>query len=69
MKNFECSKSKPATPVLFSVCQNYTWTIRCLVDETIDPVTQRIILKIVGFFVHCRNLYNIFMIPQLLYYD
>ena len=26
-----------------------TWNIRHLVDETIDPATQHIILKIVGF--------------------
>ena len=37
--------------VLFSIYQNNTWTIRCLVNETIDPATQRIILKIVGFVV------------------
>ena len=35
--------------VLFSIYQNNTWTIRCLVDETIDPATLRIILKIIGF--------------------
>ena len=35
--------------VLFPIYQNITWTIRRLVDETIDPVTLRIILKIVGF--------------------
>ena len=35
--------------VLFSIYQTNNWTIRCLVHETIDPVTQRIILKIVGF--------------------
>ena len=34
---------------LFSIYQNKTWTIRHLVNETIDPATQRIILKIVGF--------------------
>ena len=38
--------------VLFSIYQNNTWTIRRLVVETIDPVTQRIILKIVGFLLH-----------------
>ena len=32
-----------------SMYQNNTWTVKCLVYETIDPVTQRIILKI---FVH-----------------
>ena len=37
--------------VLFSIYQNNAWTIRRLVDETIDPVTYRIILKIVGFMV------------------
>ena len=35
--------------VLFSIYQNNTWTIRGLVDETINQVTQRIILKIVRF--------------------
>ena len=35
--------------ILFLIYQNNTWTIRRLVDETIDPVTQHIILKIVGF--------------------
>ena len=34
---------------MFTMYQNNTWTIRCLVDETIDPATQRIILKIVKF--------------------
>ena len=38
--------------VLFPIYQNNTWTIRCLVDETIDPATQHIILKIVGFQIH-----------------
>ena len=28
---------------------NNTWNIRCLVDESFIPATQRIILKIVGF--------------------
>ena len=36
--------------VLFSIYQNNTWTIRCLVNETIIPSTQRIILKIVWSF-------------------
>ena len=35
--------------VLFSIYQNDTWTIRHLVDETINPATQRIILKIARF--------------------
>ena len=35
--------------ILFSIYQNNTWTIRRLVNETIDPGNQRIILKIVGF--------------------
>ena len=35
--------------VLFSIFQNIAWTIRGLVDETIDPATQPIMLKIVGF--------------------
>ena len=34
--------------VLFPIYKNNNWTIRCLVDETIDPGTQCIILKIVG---------------------
>ena len=38
--------------VLFSIYQNNTLTIRRLVDETIDPATQRIILKIAGFFIY-----------------
>ena len=42
-----CPSQQPT--VLFSIYQNNTLTIRCLVDETIDPVTQCIILKIVGF--------------------
>ena len=32
---------------LFSIYQNNTWTIRCLVNETTNPPTQRIKLKIV----------------------
>ena len=35
-----------------------TWNIRCLVDETIDLTTQRIILKIVGFLNHKTKLHN-----------
>ena len=35
--------------VLFSIYQNNSWTIRRLVNETINPATQRIILKIVEF--------------------
>ena len=34
--------------VLFPIYQNSIWTIRCLVDKTIDPATKRR-LKIVGF--------------------
>ena len=41
--------------VLFSIYQNNTWTIRSLVTESIDPATQRIILKIVGFIVFRSN--------------
>ena len=37
LKSFQCPKSKP---VLFSIYQNNTWTIRPLVDKTIDPATQ-----------------------------
>ena len=33
---------------------NNTWNIRCLVDETFVPATQRIILKIVGF-LYCTG--------------
>ena len=31
--------------------KNNTFNIKCLVDEMIDPATQRIILKIVGFLI------------------
>jgi hypothetical protein len=53
--------------VLFSIYQNNTWTIRSLVDETIDPVIQRIILKIVGFVVlklgyHCKGGKNVYIV-------
>ena len=37
--------------VLFSIYQNNTWTIRPLVDKTINPANQLIILKIVGFII------------------
>lgn len=37
-------KSKPATHIY----QNNTSAIRYLVDETINPATEHIILKIVG---------------------
>ena len=40
--------------VFFSIYQNNTWTIRCLVDETINPATQRIVFKIVGFLVRAK---------------
>ena len=51
--------------VLFSIYQNNIWTFRCLVDETIDPATQltqqpidpatqRIVLKIVGFLIRAK---------------
>ena len=43
IQSFKCPKSMP----LFY--QNNTWTIRCLVDEMIDPATHCIKLKIVGF--------------------
>ena len=46
IKSFECPKSKPASQqstFLFSIYQNNTWTIRHLVDEMINPATQRII--------------------------
>ena len=35
--------------VSFSIYQNNNWTIRRWVNEMIDPASQRIILKIVGF--------------------
>ena len=40
--------------VFFSIYQNNTWTIICLVDETIEPATQHIILKVVRFQLECR---------------
>ena len=50
IKSFECPKCTCQKPtVLFSIYQNNTWTIRRLVDEMINPATQRIILKIVRF--------------------
>ena len=42
-----CPSQQPT--VLFSIYQNNFWTIRRLVYETIDPVTQPILLKIVGY--------------------
>ena len=42
--------------VLFSFYQNNTWTIKRLVDETLDTVTQHIILKIVGFLMRAKRL-------------
>ena len=42
------------TTVLFSIYQNNAWTIRRLANQTIDPVTQLIILKIIGFVVYFR---------------
>ena len=48
--------------VLFSIYQNNNWTIRRLVYETIDPVTQRIISKIVGFQVICHEINIYFLI-------
>ena len=45
INNFEC----PQPIVLFLIYQNNTWTIRRLVNETIDPAIQHIILKIIGF--------------------
>ena len=50
MNTFECPKSKPTT-----YC---TWTIRPLVDETIDPATQHIIWKIVRFLATLVYIYN-----------
>ena len=31
--------------------RNNTWNIRCLVDESFVPLTECIVLKIVGFLV------------------
>ena len=57
----------------FSIDQNSSWTIKRLVNETIQPATQRIILKIVGFYIaHCKyftksgNFCDISMNPVLL---
>ena len=47
MKSFECSKSKQATHCF--IFNLYFLDHQRLVDGTIDPATQRIILKIVGF--------------------
>ena len=44
IKSFECPKSKQ--PTVFSIHQNNTWTIRPLVDETIDPATQTAVYHI-----------------------
>ena len=54
MKSFECQQPT----VLFSIYQNNTWAIRRLVDETIDPATQRIILKSVRFKCAVLSVYN-----------
>ena len=65
--------------VLFSIYQNNSWTIRCLVDETIDPATQRNILRIVGFLVfiqftvqswhsHVKSFSRWFIYSQLLWH-
>ena len=37
IKSFECPESKSVPTVLFPIYQNNTWTIRHLVNETIDP--------------------------------
>ena len=49
-KRESLSPSKQPT-VLFSIHQNNTWIIRHLVDETINPAAQYIVLKIVRFLV------------------
>ena len=51
--------------VLFSIYQNNTCTIRGLVDETIDPLTQHIILNMVGFLVTTGE--NVWQQPEILY--
>ena len=35
--------------------KNNVWNIRHLVNESFDPSTQRIILKIVGFWDRCKT--------------
>ena len=60
IKSFEYSSQQPTA--LFSIYQNNTWTIRGLVDETIDPATQRIILKIVGFHIWKYILASVFQL-------
>ena len=53
IKNFEflLSALSPSQQpnVLFSIYQDNTWTIRWLINETINTATQRIMLKIIGF--------------------
>ena len=44
IKSFECPKSIKNNE------KNNTGNIRRLVDESFDPATQRLILKIVGFY-------------------
>ena len=50
IKSFECPKS------IRNYEKNNAWSIRRLVDESFVPSTQRIILKIVGFFVYDESL-------------
>ena len=37
IETFKCLSPGQQPTVLFSIDQNNTWTIRCLVDETINP--------------------------------
>ena len=44
IKSFECPKS------IRNYKKHNAWNIRCMVDKSFVPSTQRIILKIVGFY-------------------
>ena len=57
--------------VLFSIYQNNTCTMRRLGNETIDPATQHIILKIVGFkeFIMVNNNYMGLVFYHSLYFS
>ena len=47
IKSFGCPKA------IRNYEKNNIWNIRRLVDESFIPATQRIILKIVGFYLYC----------------
>ena len=51
IKSFECPSQQlcQQPTVLFSIYQDNTLTIRCLVNEAINPATKQIIMKIVGY--------------------